>query len=89
MATAFQIPGFEQIESAHPVVAKFGHRTPVITCESLNEISRLKLFFKCENFQKTGAFKFRGAINAVSQLTDAQKANGVVTHSSGLSLIHI
>ena len=83
MATAFQIPGFEQIESAHPVVAKFGHRTPAITCESLNEISRLKLFFKCENFQKTGAFKFRGAINAVSQLTDAQKANGVVTHSSG------
>ena len=81
--TQIQIPDFEQIQSAHKVVAQFGHRTPVITCESLNEISRLRLFFKCENFQKTGAFKFRGAINAVSQLSDEQKSCGVVTHSSG------
>ena len=74
---------FEDIELAHEVVSKFAHRTPVWTCESLNRISGYELFFKCENFQKTGSFKFRGAITAVSRLSDEEKKCGVVTHSSG------
>lgn len=74
---------FEDIESAHEVVSQFAHRTPVWTCESLNQISGYELFFKCGNFQKTGSFKFRGAITAVSRLSDEEKKCGVVTHSSG------
>ncbi|VTR98581.1 Pyridoxal-5'-phosphate-dependent enzyme OS=uncultured Acidobacteria bacterium A2 PE=4 SV=1: PALP [Gemmata massiliana] len=59
------------------------HRTPVMTCETLDRIAGQKLFFKCENLQKIGAFKYRGATNAVRKLTDAEAAKGVVTHSSG------
>ncbi len=59
------------------------HKTPVLTNRSLNEISQAKLFFKCENFQKTGAFKFRGALNAVYSLEEWELKNGVATHSSG------
>jgi threonine dehydratase len=76
-------PSWKDVESAHEIVGKFAHRTPIWTCETLNRISDMQLFFKCENFQKTGAFKFRGAITAVSRLTDAEKSCGVVTHSSG------
>ncbi|MFC6999944.1 pyridoxal-phosphate dependent enzyme [Rufibacter roseus] len=61
----------------------FIHRTPVLTSNLLNEIAGCELFFKCENFQRMGAFKMRGAVNAIMQLTDAQKQKGVVTHSSG------
>ena len=71
------------IENAHQVVAQYAHRTPIWTCESLNRISGYELFFKCENFQKTGSFKFRGAITAISRLSDSDKQCGVVTHSSG------
>ena len=74
---------WKDIQSAHQIVTKYAHRTPIWTCETLNRISGLELFFKCENFQKTGAFKFRGAITAVSRLTDEEKRCGVVTHSSG------
>jgi threonine dehydratase/phosphoglycerate dehydrogenase-like enzyme len=59
------------------------NHTPVMTSRTLNEICGCKVYLKCENFQRVGAFKFRGAYNAVSQLTEEQKANGVVTHSSG------
>ncbi|PVY41189.1 threonine ammonia-lyase [Pontibacter virosus] len=59
------------------------HRTPVLTSKLLNEIAGCELFFKCENFQRMGAFKMRGAVNAIMQLTDEQKQKGVVTHSSG------
>lgn len=59
------------------------HRTPVLTSTLLNEIAGCELFFKCENFQRMGAFKMRGAVNAIMQLTDEQKQKGVVTHSSG------
>ncbi|AMV24447.1 L-threonine dehydratase catabolic TdcB [Gemmata sp. SH-PL17] len=59
------------------------HRTPVMTCETLDRLAGRKLFFKCENLQKIGAFKYRGATNAVRKLTDAEAAKGVVTHSSG------
>jgi len=57
--------------------------TPVLTCESINKICNAELFFKCENFQKVGAFKFRGALNAVLNLSDTEKSKGVATHSSG------
>lgn len=57
--------------------------TPVMTSRTLNEITGRQIYLKCENYQRVGAFKFRGAYNAVSQLNDAQKAAGVVTHSSG------
>lgn len=59
------------------------HRTPVLTSRQLDAIAGARLFFKCENFQKVGAFKFRGATNAVLSLSDSQRAAGVVTHSSG------
>lgn len=59
------------------------NHTPVMTSRTLNEITGRQIYLKCENYQRVGAFKFRGAYNAVSQLSDAQKAAGVVTHSSG------
>ncbi len=59
------------------------HRTPVMTCTTLDSLAERRLYFKCENLQKVGAFKYRGAANAVLKLTDAQAARGVVTHSSG------
>lgn len=59
------------------------HRTPVLTSHQLNKLTGCELYFKCENFQKTGSFKIRGAMNAVLSLTPAEKAKGIVTHSSG------
>jgi threonine dehydratase len=59
------------------------NKTPVLTSRTLNELCGCEVYLKCENFQRVGAFKFRGAYNAVSQLTDAEKARGVITHSSG------
>ncbi|TYC14098.1 pyridoxal-phosphate dependent enzyme [Bizionia gelidisalsuginis] len=64
-------------------LASYIHCTPVITSSLLNKIIGVNLQFKCENFQKTGSFKFRGATYAIQQLTAAQKSRGVVTHSSG------
>ncbi|NNL81960.1 MAG: pyridoxal-phosphate dependent enzyme, partial [Winogradskyella sp.] len=59
------------------------HKTPVLTSQLLNEMSGADLYFKCENFQKMGAFKMRGASNAILSLTNEEKQSGVVTHSSG------
>ncbi|MCA0133280.1 pyridoxal-phosphate dependent enzyme [Winogradskyella alexanderae] len=59
------------------------HRTPVLTSQLLDDLSGAKLFFKCENFQKMGAFKMRGAANAILSLSDEERQKGVVTHSSG------
>jgi threonine dehydratase len=77
------IPSITDIQNAHARIRPFIHWTPVLTSVQLNGILNTKLFFKCENFQKVGAFKFRGATNAVLQLTEAEKRRGVVTHSSG------
>jgi threonine dehydratase len=74
---------FEDIREAHARVQGWVHRTPVLTSARLDEISGGRLFFKCENFQKTGSFKARGAMNAVSMLAEAHAARGVATHSSG------
>lgn len=67
----------------HARMKGFIHRTPVITSASFNDLTKTKTFFKCENFQKMGAFKMRGAISALLNLTDEQKQRGVATHSSG------
>ncbi|CAH9144329.1 unnamed protein product [Cuscuta epithymum] len=71
------------IRDASVRIGPFVHKTPVLTSDTLNSLAGRKLYFKCECFQKGGAFKFRGACNAVFSLNDAQAAKGVVTHSSG------
>jgi threonine dehydratase len=76
-------PDLAAIQAAHARIRPHIHRTPVLTSASLDARSGGKLFFKCENFQKTGAFKARGATNAVFALSDAGAALGVATHSSG------
>lgn len=76
-------PTLNDIRAAAERIAPYIHRTPVLTCTSLNQMAASELFFKCENFQKVGAFKIRGASNAVLSLTDEQAARGVATHSSG------
>jgi threonine dehydratase len=78
-----RIPTFSDIEKAHELIRPYIHRTPVMTSQSINAIVGAQLFFKCENLQKVGAFKFRGACNSVFSLTDEEAANGVCTHSSG------
>lgn len=77
------LPTFADIEQAHKIVQKYAHRTPVLTSSSINKIVGGNLFFKCENFQKVGAFKFRGACNAVFSLSEEEAQKGVATHSSG------
>ncbi len=77
------IPEYGDIESAMQLIGPHVHRTPVLTSRQLDAIAGARLFFKCENFQMVGAFKFRGATNAVMNLSDSQRAAGVVTHSSG------
>lgn len=71
------------IEQAYERIKPYVHRTPILTSESINVIAGCSIFFKCENFQKVGAFKARGAMNAALQLTDAQRSKGIATHSSG------
>jgi threonine dehydratase len=71
------------IQQAAERIKPYAHRTPVMTNESLNQQVGAQVFMKCENLQKVGAFKFRGATNAVFSLTDEEAAQGVVTHSSG------
>jgi threonine dehydratase len=77
------IPDYSDIEKAHQTIHEYAHRTPVLTSSSINKIVGADLFFKCENFQKVGAFKFRGACNAVFSLSQEEMEMGVATHSSG------
>jgi threonine dehydratase len=76
-------PTLTGIRAAAERIKPYAHRTPVLTCESLNQKVGAQVFLKCENLQKVGAFKFRGACNAVYSLTDEEAARGVCTHSSG------
>lgn len=71
------------IETAHKRIAPYIHRTPVLTSKSINEIAGSEIYFKCENFQKIGAFKIRGGMNASLTLSDNKLKNGLATHSSG------
>ena len=73
----------EELLSCHEKIKPYIHRTPVLSSRLLNEISGADIYFKCENFQRMGAFKMRGAAHAIANLTDEEKARGVVTHSSG------
>ena len=76
-------PTLHDIHQASERIRPYIHRTPVLTNESLNQQVGAQVFLKCENLQKIGAFKFRGACNAVFSLSDAEAARGVCTHSSG------
>jgi len=78
-----RIPEFKDIVEAHELIRPFVHRTPVLTSVSVNKITGGDLYFKCENLQKVGAFKFRGACNAVFSLSEDEAVRGVCTHSSG------
>jgi threonine dehydratase len=79
----FTAPSWAAILEAHARIAPRIHRTPVLTNSSLDVLAGARLFFKCDNFQKTGSFKIRGATNAIFSLTDADVAHGIVTQSSG------
>ncbi len=78
-----KIPSKQDIEKAHLLIEPFIHRTPMLTSETFNRQFSSRFFFKCENFQKAGAFKSRGAVNAVFSLTGEDAEKGVATHSSG------
>jgi len=77
------IPTIDDMLTAHERIKPYIHRTPVLTSSFLNDLTGAELFFKCENFQKAGAFKVRGASNAVFGLSDDMLEKGVATHSSG------
>ena len=82
MNTKF-LPDYTDVEKAHQIIQKYAHRTSILTSASINKIVGGNLFFKCENFQKVGAFKFRGSCNAVFSLSEEDAKKGVATHSSG------
>ncbi len=77
------IPTFADVEAAHDRIRPYIHRTPILTSSYMNALTGADLYFKCENFQKAGAFKVRGACNAVFGLDDETAKKGVATHSSG------
>jgi threonine dehydratase len=77
------IPSFADIKEAAARIDPFIHRTPLLTNVSINHLLDTNIYFKCENFQKGGAFKYRGATNAVFSLTEEEAQKGVATHSSG------
>jgi threonine dehydratase len=78
-----EIPGFEDVLKAYELISKYIHHTPVLTSRSINQITGAEIYFKCENLQKIGAFKFRGACNAIFSLDEKTAHKGVGTHSSG------
>ena len=73
----------QDVIEANNRIRPYIHNTPVLTCSAIDQMIGAKLYFKCENFQKVGAFKFRGATNAIFSLSDEEASRGVVTHSSG------
>ena len=77
------IPSRKEVQDARERVRSYVHNTPVITSRLIDELSGAEIYFKCENFQKMGAFKMRGAVNAILQLDTEERKKGVVTHSSG------
>jgi threonine dehydratase len=79
----FNLPTYQDVETAALRLAGVAHKTPVFTSQTVNKITEAEVFFKCENLQRTGSFKFRGAYNALCQLSDEEKQRGVITYSSG------
>lgn len=80
---SINIPHFADIQEAHNRIQPLIHRTTILSSLGINEMFNCEILFKCENFQKVGAFKFRGATNAVRQLSEKESIRGVATHSSG------
>src|SRR5665647_1338457 len=78
-----KLPNFDDVCAAAGRLDGQAHRTPVLTSRTVNQELGAQVFFKCENFQRMGAFKFRGAFNALAQLTQEQKRGGVLAYSSG------
>ena len=76
-------PSLSDIKRAHQRINKYISVTPVVTSHSVDEIAGARIFFKCENFQKTGSFKIRGAANAVFSIRPEERTKGFATHSSG------
>ncbi|MCB9079051.1 MAG: threo-3-hydroxy-L-aspartate ammonia-lyase [Anaerolineaceae bacterium] len=74
---------FDDVKAAAQTIRGVANRTPVMTSRTFNELTGCQVYFKCENFQRIGAFKFRGAYNALARLSEPERARGVVTHSSG------
>jgi len=83
MLQTTKIPTFQDVRDAKRRISGFANRTPVLTSQTINKRTGTSVYFKCENFQKVGAFKFRGACNAVFSLPDEDAQKGVGTHSSG------
>jgi len=77
------IPALKEVKAAAKRIGPHAHDTPVLTCSTIDQMLNATVYFKCENFQRGGSFKIRGAINAISQLTEDERARGVITHSSG------
>ncbi|MGB3192467.1 MAG: threo-3-hydroxy-L-aspartate ammonia-lyase [Limnoraphis sp.] len=77
------LPVFAEVQKATQRLQGYAYRTPVVTSRTVNQLTGAEVFFKCENFQRTGSFKFRGAFNALSQLSEEEKSRGVLTFSSG------
>jgi threonine dehydratase len=77
------LPTYDDVKRAAKIIERHAHRTPVLTSETADQLAGAEIFFKCENFQRMGAFKFRGAFNALSRFSAEQRAAGVVAFSSG------
>lgn len=77
------LPTYPDVVEAHQRILPYLNKTPILTSRTINELTGAQFYFKCENFQRIGAFKFRGAMNALSQFTGEQRKNGVITFSSG------
>jgi threonine dehydratase len=82
-AVSDRLPTYLDVEKAIQRIAPYANRTPILTSQTLNDVTGGEIYFKCENFQRAGAFKFRGACNSVFALSDDEAAKGVATHSSG------
>ena len=82
-ASAVTLPTLDSVRAAARRLEGIANRTPVLTSRTLNELTGAEIFLKCENLQRAGAFKFRGAYNAIASLTDAERSRGVLTFSSG------
>ena len=78
-----KIPDLDEIKKAAKTIKPYIHKTPVLSSSAINRITGAEICFKCENFQKTGVFKIRGATNALFSLSYAELKKGVATHSSG------
>ena len=77
------IPALKDVQAAVKRIAPYVHNTPVLTSSTIDSMLKATVYFKCENFQRGGAFKIRGAVNAILQLSEDERARGVITHSSG------